>query len=75
MSEEAGKKRRLLAFWLFSTALIVFGALTAYIAIWARPAGATVWDVVKAGFPMWGITALAAAIIYVGYHFYTQRQA
>jgi hypothetical protein len=68
------KNRKLLAYWLFSTALVVFGAITAYIAMWARPAGATMWTVVKAGFPIWGTTILAAAIIFAGYHYYTKQQ-
>ena len=75
MSEQAEKNRRLLAFWLFSTTLVVFGAITAYISIWARPVGASMWAIIKAGFPIWGITALVAGIIFVGYFFFTRRQA
>ena len=75
MSETLGKNKKLLAYWLFSTAQLVFGAITAYIAMWARPAGATMWTVIKAGFPIWGTTALAAVVIFTGYHYYTQRQA
>jgi len=75
MSEEQQKKNRLLAYWLFSTVVIVFGAITAYIALWTKAVGATMWVVIKAGFPIWGITALAAIIIYAGYYFYAKRQA
>ncbi len=74
MSETLNKNRKLLAYWLFSTALVVFGAITAYIAMWVRPVGASMWTVIKTGFPIWGTTVLAAVIIFAGYHFYTQRQ-
>ena len=74
MADEPRKKIRLLAYWLFSTAVVVFGAITAYIALWTRQAGATMWDIVKAGFPVWGMVTLAAVIIFVGYYFWTSRQ-
>ena len=75
MSEEQNKSQKLLAFWLFGTVMIVFGAITAYILLVGRMAGAVnTWDAVKAGFPIWGITALAAIIIYAGYYFYNQRK-
>lgn len=73
MSE--GKGSRLLAFWLFGTVLIVFGAITAYIALIAQPLGATTMDVIMMGLPIWGITAVAAVIIFVGYHFYTKSKS
>lgn len=75
MSEEQNKGQKLLAFWLFGTAMIVFAAITAYILLIGRMVGAvTPWVAVKAGFPIWGITALAAIIIYAGYRFYIQRE-
>jgi|GEM_PF-1043340 len=75
MSKEQNKSQKLLAFWLFGTVMVVFAAITAYILSIGRMAGAvTAWDAVKAGFPIWGITALAAIIIYAGYYFYTQRK-
>ena len=74
-SEDVGKGGRLLAFWLFGTVLIVFGAITAYIALYAMPLGGTAMDVIKLGLPIWGTTAVAAIIIYVGYHFYMKSKA
>ena len=65
MSEEQEKKFKLLTYWLFSTVLIVFAAITTYIALWARPAGLSLGGIIWAGFPIWGITALSAAIIFV----------
>jgi hypothetical protein len=70
--EEPKKGIKLLAFWLFGTVLIVFAAITAYIFLYT---GAEVWEAIKAGFPIWGITILAAIIIYVGYYFYTSRKS
>ena len=75
MSEEKDKNSRLLAYWLFSTTVIVFGAITAYIALWARPLGASMWDVVWAGRYVWGLTAVAAVIIYIGYTYYNKSKA
>ena len=75
MSEEQLKKIRLMAYWLFSTTAVVFAAITAYIALWTRPVGATMMTVLRAGFPIWGITALAAAVFFGGYYLYTRRQA
>jgi hypothetical protein len=74
MSEEQLKKVRLVAYWLFSTTVIVFGAITAFIAIWVRPAGGTMGQVLRAGFPIWGITALAAVVAFGGYYVYARRQ-
>jgi hypothetical protein len=74
MSEEQLKKVRLVAYWVFSTAVIVFAAVTAFIAIYTRPAGATMGTILRAGFPIWGITTLAAIIAFGGYYFYARRQ-
>lgn len=74
MSEDRAKRLRLLRYWFFSTVMIVFAALTTYITIWVRPAGASIMDVIWAGFPIWGGVALAAIVLYVGYYFYSQRK-
>ena len=75
MSEEQKKSTRLLAYWLFGTVVIVFGALTAYISFVGRMAGVvTPFQAIKAGFPIWGITALVAIIIYAGYYYYATRK-
>ncbi len=75
MSEEQENSKKILIYWLFATVLIVFAAITAYIALFAFPLGGTVMDVIKAGFPIWGMTAVMAVIIYVGYHFYSKSKA
>jgi len=76
MSEEREKGLKLLTFWLFGTVMIVFAAITAYIFLVGRIVGpVTTWAAVKAGFPIWGITTLAAIIIYVGYYFYAKRKS
>ena len=74
-SESREKGSNLLAFWLFGTVLIVFGAITAYIALYAMPLGGTSMDVIMLGLPIWGTTAVAAAIIYTGYYFYNKSKA
>jgi hypothetical protein len=75
MSEEQLKKIKLVAYWLFSTTVIVFAGITAYIALWTRPVGASMITIVKAGLPIWGVTAVAAAIFFSGYYIYSRRQA
>ncbi len=74
MSEKKQKQLKLMAYWLFGTVVIVFGALTAYIALWTLPMGASIWEVLRAGLPVWGVTALLAALFYGGYYMYLQRQ-
>jgi hypothetical protein len=70
MSEEKQKSSRLFIFWLFGTVMIVFAAITAYIVLFT---GGTMWGAIRAGFPIWGITALASIIVYAVYHFYSTR--
>lgn len=70
MSEEPKKGAKLLAFWLFGTVMVVFAAITAYI----MPVGG-VFAALKAGFPIWGITALAAVVIYAIYYFYDKSKS
>ena len=75
MSEEPKKGAQLLAFWLFGTVMVVFAAITAYILFIGRIGGAvTAWTAIRSGFPIWGTTALAAIIIYVGYYLYDRRK-
>ncbi len=74
MADDQQKKTKLLAYWLFSTVVVVCGAITAYIGLWTRPAGATTWVIIKTGFPIWGIVTLAAVIIFAGYYFWVSRQ-
>ncbi len=75
MSEEHKKNLKLLAYWLFGTVVIVFGAITAYILFVGRvTAGISVMTAIASGFPIWGIVALAAIVIYAGYYFYVSRK-
>lgn len=74
MSEDRETRARLLAYWLFSTVVIVFASITVYIAAWVRPLGAPLMTIIMAGFPIWGTVALAAAIIYAAYSFFTRRR-
>jgi len=71
MSKEKNKAIKLLAFWLFGTVVIVFAAITAYI---AAIAGGGIGTAIAAGLPIWGITAVAAIIIFVGYYLYSRRK-
>ncbi len=71
MSEEKQKSAKLFLFWLFGTVMIVFAAITAYIFLYTP---GTMMGAIKAGFPIWGLTTLAAIVVYAGYHFYTSRQ-
>jgi len=72
MSEEPKKGAKLLAFWLFGTVMVVFAAITAYIMMFVPVGG--VFAALKAGFPIWGITALAAILIYAVYYFYDKSK-
>ncbi len=71
MSEEKQKTFKMVAFWMFSTVMIVFAAITAYIFLFT---GGGMGTAIKAGFPIWGITALAAVIIFAVYYFFSMRQ-
>jgi len=71
MAEEKQKVLKLVAFWMFGTVMIVFAAITAYIFLFT---GGGMGTAVRAGLPIWGITALAAVIIYAGYYFFSTRQ-
>jgi hypothetical protein len=73
-SDSKQKSLKLLGYWLFSTVVIVFGAITAYIGLFVRQFNGSMMEVMRAGFPIWGITAAAAILIYVGYYFYTKCQ-
>ena len=65
MAEEKEKKLRLVMFWLFSSVMIVFAALTAYLFIFAGD----IWMAVKGALPITLIVAVSAAIIYAVYYF------
>ncbi|MBU0703247.1 MAG: hypothetical protein KKC18_05210 [Chloroflexi bacterium] len=71
MSEERKKNIKLLVYWSVSTVVIVFAAITAYIYT-AVSGMAGIGKVLKSGFPIWGITALAAVVICAGYYLYAR---
>lgn len=75
MSEEQQKNLRLLIYWSFSTVTIVFAAITSYIVLWTRPIGMSLVGAIGLGFPIWGVTAAAAAVLVGGYYLYTSRQS
>lgn len=63
------KKLRLIIYWLFSTVMIVFAAVSAYIALWTFPMGATVWMVLGRALPITLVAAVAAGILFAIYYF------
>ena len=72
MIEEKQKKLRLMTFWLFSSVMIVFAAVTAYLYMIAL---GNIWMAVKGAFPIVLIVAIAAAIIYAVYYFLVYKKA
>jgi len=71
MSEERKKKVRLMIYWSVGIVVIVFAAITAYIyKVVSGVAG--IQEALRAGFPIWGITALAAVVICAGYYLYAR---
>jgi len=73
MSEEQAKRLKLLIYWSGGTVVVVFAAITTYIGMIVG--GMTgVGEILKAGFPIWSVTALAAVVICAGYYFYIKRK-
>ena len=70
MSEDKVKLLNLMRFWLFGTWAIVFAAVTAYIGLFTNqdPLYA-----LRAGAPIWGLTAVLCAIWYFGYKWWLGR--
>ncbi len=69
--DEKEKLLNLMRFWLFGTFVIVFAAVTAYIGIFSNR---NWWLAIKAGFPIWGLSAVLAAIWYYLYKWYLSRK-
>ena len=67
----AEKKLRLMTFWLFSSVMIVFAAVTAYLYMFAG----NIWMAVKGAMPITLVVAVAAAIIYAVYYFLVYKKA
>ncbi len=70
MVEEKQKKLRLMTFWLFSSVMIVFAAVTAYLYIFAG----NVWRAISGSLPITLLIAVAAAIIYAVYYFLVYKK-
>ncbi len=69
--DEKEKLLNLMRFWLFGTFVIVFAAVTAYIGIFSNR---NWWLAIKAGFPIWGLSAVLAVIWYYLYKWYLSRK-
>lgn len=65
MAEEKQKKLRLMTYWLFSSVMIVFAAVTAYLYLFAG----NIWMAIKGALPIVVVVAVAAAILYAVYYF------
>ncbi len=65
------KLLRLMRFWLFGTFVIVWAAITMYIGLFTNRDW---WMAIRAGFPIWGLTALLCIVWYVVYYFWLKRR-
>lgn len=74
MAEEKQKKLRLVTFWLFSSVMIVFAAVTAYVYLWLSPLSGTIWQALGASLPVTLLVAVAAVILYVVYYFLVYKK-
>ncbi len=71
MSNQKDKLLRLMRFWLFGTFVIVWAAITAYIGLFTNRD----WlAAIKAGFPIWGITAVLCILWYLGYAYWLRHR-
>ena len=71
MDDKNTKLLNLMRFWLFGTFVIVWGAVTAYIGLFTNRDWFTA---IKAGFPIWGITAVLCVVWYVVYKWWLGRK-
>jgi hypothetical protein len=71
MSEKKTKLLNLMRFWLFGTFVIVWAAVTGYIGLFTDRDW---WVAIKAGFPIWGITAVLTIIWYYFYKWWLGRK-
>jgi membrane-bound metal-dependent hydrolase YbcI (DUF457 family) len=74
MAEEKQKKLRLVTYWLFSSVMVVFAAVTVYVYLWFAPFSGTVWRAVSAALPITLVVAVAAAILYAVYYFVVYKK-
>ena len=69
MAEEKEKKLRLMVYWLFTSVMIVFAAVTTFIYIWIGPLQGTIWLAMRGALPVTLVVAVAAAVIGAVYYF------
>jgi uncharacterized membrane protein len=72
MNEEKTKLLNLMRFWLFGTFCIVFAAVTATFVLVTGTE--QIMLALRGGMPIWGITAIACIVFYIGYSYYLQRR-
>lgn len=71
MNDQDKKLVNLMGYWLFGTFVIVWAAITMYIGLFTDRD----WSLaVRAGFPIWGITALLCVMWYFGYRWWLARR-
>jgi uncharacterized RDD family membrane protein YckC len=71
VSEKKTKLLNLMRFWLFGTFVIVWAAVTGYIGLFTDRDW---WVAIKAGFPIWGITAVLTIVWYYFYKWWLSRK-
>ena len=72
MLEQKAKLLKLMRFWLFGTFVIVLAAITGYIGLFTDRNWLAAF---KAGFPIWGITAVLCIGWYLGYSLWLRRKS
>lgn len=72
--EDKQKRLRLVAYWLFSTVMIVFAAITTYVFIWMSSVEGSIGDVLMASLPITLVTAIVAGALYAGYYFFIYKK-
>lgn len=75
MAEEKEKKLRLMVYWLFTSVMIVFAAVTTFIYIWIGPLQGTIGMAVSGALPVTLVVAIAAAVIGAVYYFLIYKKA
>ncbi len=71
MSDQNKKLLNLMRFWLFSTFLIVWVAITVYIGLFTNKDW---WLAIKSGFPIWAIVGVLCVIWYFVYKYLLMRK-
>jgi hypothetical protein len=71
VSEQKTRLLKLMRFWLFGTFVIVWVAITVYIGLFTNRDW---FAAIKAGLPIWGITAILCIVWYLGYAYWLRRR-